>query len=328
MAVTYFLGSRLMRLGIAIEGQEGVTWPEWLALADAVEASGLDGLFRSDHYLSGDGAMGRGALDSWATLAGLANHTQRIRLGTAVSPATFRHPSVLASMVNTVDHISNGRVELGLGAGWYGLEHRTFGFPFPSLGTRMSMFEEQLEIIYRQWTEGEMSFSGEHYTLERCSALPKPVQQPPPILVGGSAKPRTVRAAVRFASEYVYNLPLPPNCREVRTALDRESERHGRDPSSLGLSVMAYNTVVGTSVADLDHKCERIQRELGPGSPDGLVSDDPTYWFAGTPDEIVERLGQLAEAGADRVMLQHLVHSDLETIALIGEEILPRVVDL
>src|SRR5271166_4707574 len=231
-----------MRLCLTIEGQEGVTWPDWIALADAVEANGLDGLFRSDHYLSGDGLVGREALDSWATLAGLAHHTKRIRLGTTVSPATFRHPSVLASMVTTVDHISGGRVELGLGAGWYGLEHKVFGFSFPPVGTRMKIFEEQIEIIHRQWTENDMTFAGNYYTLERCSALPKPVQQPPPIIVGGSGKPRTVKAAVRFGAEYNYNFPVPAECRRLRASLDRECTLHGRDPSTLRLSVIAYNT--------------------------------------------------------------------------------------
>src|SRR5689334_17585970 len=133
-----------------IEGQEDVTWEDWVALAEACESSGLEGLFRSDHYLSGDGRIGRGSLDAWTTLAAIAARTERIRLGTMVSPATFRHPSVLANAALTVDHISGGRAELGLGAGWYELEHQAFGFAFPPLGERMEMLEEQLEIVHRQ----------------------------------------------------------------------------------------------------------------------------------------------------------------------------------
>ena len=169
-----------MRLCLMVEGQEDVTWDQWLALAEATERTGLDGLFRSDHYLSGDGRVGRGSLDAWTTLAGIAAHTSRIRLGTMVSPATFRHPSVLGNSATTVDHISGGRVELGLGAGWYEMEHEAFGFPFPPLGTRMQMLAEQLEIITRQWTEDEFSFAGDALPLDRCPSLPRPVQQPPP----------------------------------------------------------------------------------------------------------------------------------------------------
>jgi F420-dependent oxidoreductase-like protein len=317
-----------MRLNLMIEGQEGVTWQDWIALASAVESSGLDGLYRSDHYLSGDGFTGRAALDAWATLAGLAGLTQRIRLGTMVSPVTFRHPSVLASMVTTVDHISAGRVELGLGAGWYRLEHQVFGFEFPPTGRRMGMFEEQLEIIHALWTTDEVNFSGKQYILERCSLLPKPVQQPPPIIVGGSGKARTVRAAVRFAAEYNCGLRSPGQCRELRSRLDQECFNQGRDPSSLRLSMMVYNTVVGTDHADLAAKLERIRRELGPGTPDGLVSDDPALRFVGTVDEIVERLGDFAEAGVDRVMLQHLLHRDLESIALIGKQVVPHTAEM
>jgi F420-dependent oxidoreductase-like protein len=313
-----------MRLNLMIEGQEGVTWQDWVALASAVESSGLDGLYRSDHYLSGDGFTGRAALDAWATLAGLAGLTRRIRLGTMVSPVTFRHPSVLASMVTTVDHISGGRVELGLGAGWYRLEHQVFGFEFPPTGTRVGMLEEQLEIIHALWTTDEVNFSGKQHILERCSLLPKPVQQPPPIIVGGSGKARTVRAAARFATEYNCGLRSPGQCRELRSRLDQECFNQGRDPSSLRLSMMVYNTVVGTDDADLAAKLERIRREFGPGTPDGLVSDDPALRFVGTVDEIVERLGEFAEAGVDRVLLQHLLHRDLESIALIGEEVVPH----
>jgi hypothetical protein len=181
-----------------IEGQEGVTWDEWLALADACEDAGLEGLFRSDHYTSVFGALDRGSLDAWTTPAGIAAHTERIRLGTMVSPATFRHPSALARAAATVDHISGGRVELGLGAGWYELEHRAHGFEFPEHGERVEIFAEQLEIIHRQWTEEAFDFTGRHYRLEDCRALPKPVQRPrPPLIVGGTARSGTLEPAVR-----------------------------------------------------------------------------------------------------------------------------------
>ena len=192
-----------MRFVLMIEGQEGVSWDDWVALARACEEHGLEGLFRSDHYQSVFDISGRGSLDAWATLAGLAAVTERIRLGTMVSPATFRRPSVLSRMVATVDHISGGRVELGLGAGWNQAEHDAHGFPFPDLDERMELLEEQLEIVHRQWTEDEFSFQGRHYRLERCRAEPKPLQQPhPPIVMGGGAGPRVARLAARWADEY------------------------------------------------------------------------------------------------------------------------------
>src|SRR5712691_2350333 len=161
-----------------IEGQEGITWEEWLAVAAACERHGLEGLFRSDHYDSAVGQAGRGSLDACATLAALAAETSVIRLGTLVSPATFRHPSELAKVAVTADHVSGGRVELGLGAGWYEAEHRAFGFPFPEQSVRLGLLAEQLEIVHRQWTEETFSFEGRHYRLVDCRAEPKPLQQP------------------------------------------------------------------------------------------------------------------------------------------------------
>jgi F420-dependent oxidoreductase-like protein len=191
-----------MRLFLMIEGQEGVTWEQWAAIARTCEESGLDGLFRSDHYAS-TSAYPLPSLDAWATLAALAAVTERIRLGTLVSPATFRHPSVLARAIATVDHVSSGRVDLGLGAGWMELEHRAYGFPFPAMSERLELFAEQLEIVKRQWTEDAFDFEGRHYRLEDCRALPKPLQQPhPPLLVGGRGTRGTVEPAARFADEY------------------------------------------------------------------------------------------------------------------------------
>ena len=192
-----------MRVCLMIEGQEDVTWDQWLALAGACEEHGLEGLFRSDHYESVMGMRERGSLDAWATLAALAARTSRIRLGTLVSPATFRHPSVLAKNVATVDHVSGGRVELGLGAGWHEGEHRAYGFEFPPTPTRMERLAEQLEIVTRSWTEDAFSFQGRHYQVQDLRALPKPVQRPrPTLLVGGGAGPKSLGLAARWADEY------------------------------------------------------------------------------------------------------------------------------
>ena len=176
-----------MRVALMIEGQEGVTWEHWCALADACEEHGIETLFRSDHYISQSNEDGNVAHDAWTTIAALAARTTTLRFGTLVSPATFRLPALLANAAATADHVSGGRIELGLGAGWMEREHRAFGFPFPETPVRLAMFAEQLEIVHRLWTEERVDFHGEHYTLENAPGLPKPVQQPhPPLIVGGS----------------------------------------------------------------------------------------------------------------------------------------------
>src|SRR5437870_9110940 len=176
-----------------IEGQEGVTWEQWVALARACEANGVEALFRSDHYLGFHATDTNGSLDCWTTLAALAAVTSKVRLGSLVSPVTFRHPSVLARAAATVDHVSGGRVELGIGGGWMEPEHRAYGFPFPETNVRMDLLAEQLEIVHRQWTEDGFDFAGRHYTLENSTAFPKPVEQPhPPLIVGGSGRAGTL----------------------------------------------------------------------------------------------------------------------------------------
>jgi alkanesulfonate monooxygenase SsuD/methylene tetrahydromethanopterin reductase-like flavin-dependent oxidoreductase (luciferase family) len=213
-----------VRIGLMLEGQEGIEWPQWVALARAAEDAGLESLFRSDHYR----AIGRGdpagSLDAWTTLAAVATQTSRIRLGTLVSPVTFRPASVLAKSVVTVDHISNGRVELGIGAGWFEAEHLTYGFPFGTQRSRLDELDRQLEEIVRQWTTAD-------------DVWPKPVQQPhPPIIVGGRAKPRTVAAAIRWADEYNTVYPTVEEARERKLILDDAARAAGREP--LRFSVM------------------------------------------------------------------------------------------
>src|SRR5688500_8354775 len=204
-----------------IEGQEGVSWEDWLALAKACEAHGVPGLFRSDHYLSLSGFPERGSLDAWATINALAAVTTTLRLGTLVSPATFRHPSELAKVVATADHVSGGRAELGLGAGWNEPGHRAYGFPFPPLRERMDRLAEQLDIVLGTWTEPSFSFAGEHYALEGLDAQPRPVQAPhPPLLMGGAAGPRSAELAARWADEYNTPVASPEQVRERKARID------------------------------------------------------------------------------------------------------------
>jgi F420-dependent oxidoreductase-like protein len=308
-----------------IEGQQGVTWDGWLALAAACERSGLEGLFRSDLYLGIPADEDDpGSLDAWATLAALAARTERIRLGTMVSPATFRHPSVLAKSATTVDHVSGGRVELGLGAGWYEREHEAYGFPFPALGERMSVFEEQLEIVHRSWTAAPFSFTGRHYRLVDCSAQPAPLQRPhPPLIVGGAARPRSVAAAVRFAQEYNTIYIAPETARERRSILDAACEQAGRDPATLVFSLMT-SVIVGETRDEL-HARARRQMD-GDGSPAAFLRERAGQGaVVGTVDEVVEVLRAYEAAGVERLLAQHLDHDDVELVSLLGERVAPAL---
>lgn len=313
-----------MRVSLMIEGQEDVTWEDWLGLAAACEEHGFEALFRSDHYASVFEVLDRGSLDAWTTLAGLAAVTRRIGLGTLVSPATFRHPSVLAKSAVTVDHISGGRVEVGLGAGWHEVEHRAYGFPFPGPATRMELLGEQLEIVHRQWSddEEEISFEGAHYQLEGVRALPQPVQRPhPPLILGGHGGRRSATLAARWADEYnVYHLG-PEECRGVRAAVAEAWERAGRDPSDLVFSLMT-GCLVGS---DPDQVVALAGEVAGQGEDGKAFLRQNPDWIHGTPEEVVGRLQELQEAGVERVMLQHLLHRDLEMVALLGAEVIPAV---
>jgi alkanesulfonate monooxygenase SsuD/methylene tetrahydromethanopterin reductase-like flavin-dependent oxidoreductase (luciferase family) len=297
-----------------IEGQEGVTWDQWVALARTAEGAGIEALFRSDHYLGIARAdRAGGSLDAWTTLAGLAAITERIHLGTLVSPVTFRPPAVLAKSVVTVDHISNGRVELGIGAGWFEAEHEAYGFPFLTARERVALLRQQLETIVGQWTDDER-------------AQPKPLQKPyPHLIVGGAGKPGTVEPAVRWANEYNTTSASPEVCRERKEAIDRACDRAGRDPATLPLSLMRM-CIVGSDEADLrDHAARYVEIYEPGGSVDELLRRSGGADLIGTVEQVAERLGEYQAAGVTRVMLQHLVHENLEMVELIGRELKPAV---
>ncbi|MGH2858177.1 MAG: TIGR03560 family F420-dependent LLM class oxidoreductase [Solirubrobacteraceae bacterium] len=311
-----------MQLCLMIEGQERVTWPQWLALAQACERHGIPALFRSDHYLNLDGLHPeRGSLDAWGTLCALAAATTTLRLGTMVSPATFRHPSELAKLVTTADHISGGRVELGLGAGWHEREHEAYGFPFADARTRIDVLEEQLQVVLGNWSDAHpFSFRGEHYRLDELDAQPKPVQRPhPPLIMGGSAGPRSVALAARHADEYNTPFPTLADVRARRDAVLRACERAGREP--LPFSIMT-GVVVGADERELRERAARLGERTG--LPD-VVAEPPSGWIVGTADQAVEQLAALREAGVHRVMCQHLLHDDLDAVALIGERLAPAL---
>jgi F420-dependent oxidoreductase-like protein len=314
-----------VRVCLMIEGQEGVTWDDWVRLAALAERHGFDGLFRSDHYTAIIRPQA-GALDAWTTLAGLAPLTERIRLGTLVSPATFRRPSVLARMAITVDHISRGRLDVGMGAGWYEREHLQNGFPFLDAKRRFELFSEQVEIVVRSWTEDEFDHSGANYDLRGQTALPRPVQEPHPHLIfGGTGKPRFAALAARYANE-VNTLGAPNDeLRERKARLVRACADAGREPETLGFSVMT-GCFVGTDRGEvLDRIGSFLAIRGGEVQAEEMLEQRRSSWLAGTVDEVVERIRELEAIGVTRVFLQHLNHSDDEMVALVGEQLLPAL---
>jgi F420-dependent oxidoreductase-like protein len=318
-----------MRICLFIEGQENVTWDQWVALARASEEHGFEGLFRSDHYMSFGHPAEWGTLDAWATLAALASLTGRIHLGTLVSPVTFRHPSELAKSVVTVDHASGGRVELAMGAGWNEAEHRAYGFPFPPTAERIERLEEQVEIVHRLWDRDEVTFEGKHYRLEAVHGLPKPVQEPHPnLIVGGAANARSAALAARWADEYNMNFEAPDVCRGGRERLSAACEAIGRDPASLVMS-LANTVLVGADRRELEARASRLMERRGQtGDIGAYIEGMKEDRIVGTTGEVLDRLAEFADAGVERVMMQHLLHDDLEAVALIGQEIIPAVADL
>ncbi len=313
-----------MQLRIFTEPQQGATYDQLAALARLSEQLGFDAFFRSDHFLvMGDQSDGRpGPTDAWITLAGLARDTTRIRLGTLVTSATFRPPGLLAVSVAEVDAMSGGRVELGLGAGWYEAEHRAYGFDFPPTGERFDRLEEQLAIVTGLWSTpdgSKFSYAGKHYALTDSPAFPKPVQQPVPIIVGGYGAKRTPRLAAAYASEF--NLPFPPldyyatAIGNVKAACDAA----GRDWSSTMTFSVAQVVCCGRDETEIARRARNIGREVDELRQNGA---------AGTPPEVVEKLRAFASAGATRAYLQVLDIDDHDHVRLLADEVLPHLVDV
>ena len=308
-----------MQLRIFTEPQQGADYGRQLAVARAAEELGFDAFFRSDHYLTMGGSGLPGPTDSWVTLAGLARETARIRLGTLVSAGTFRYPGPLAIAVAQVDEMSAGRIELGLGTGWFDTEHRAYGIPFPSLAERFGRLEEQLEIITGLWETPPgktYSFGGSYYTLTESPALPKPVQRPrPPILVGGHGARRTPRLAARFADEYNVVFVSPEETGAAFGRVRDACAAAGRDPASLVYSA-GQTVCCGRTGAEVARRAAAIGQDPAELEATGL---------AGSPAQIVDKLGRFAAIGASRMYLQVLDLHDLDHLELIAAEVMPHV---
>ena len=307
-----------MRFCLSIEIQEGLSYAETLALTQAAEAVGFDAALLAEHYYASSGHLDRMAADAWVFLGALARDTSRIRLGTLVSPVTFRHPSVLAKMAASLDHLSSGRAELGIGAGWLEAEHAAYGFPFPPGPARVDLLEEQLQIITGLWSEAPFSYAGQHYHREECHFTPQPVQRPrlPLLLGGGTASHRLPRLAARYADEYVLGLGNPEQCRATRDRLDTLCAAAGRDPSTLSMALFA-----GVCVAETERAVERTLARLMEGARPHMQNLDT--WVLGTPEQAAERLHAFAAAGVDRLMfsVDHELHREMVT--LLGERVAP-----
>jgi F420-dependent oxidoreductase-like protein len=309
-----------MRLTVFTEPQQGASYDDLLRVARHAENCGFDGFFRSDHYLTMGGDGLPGPTDAWTTLAGLARETSTIRLGTLLTCGTFRLPGPLAITVAQVDAMSGGRVEFGLGAGWFEAEHTAYGVPFPPAGERFGRLTEQLEIITGLWSTpagATYTFRGKHYDLVDSPALPKPAQSPrPPVIVGGKGPRRTPALAARFADEFNVPFALLEQTRRSWDAAAEACVAAGRDPSGLTLSA-AQVLCVGRDEAEVRRRAAAIGREVDELRTNGLC---------GTPAEVVDKIGSFAAAGASRLHLQVLDLSDLDHLDLVAAEVAPQLV--
>ncbi|MFV9426298.1 LLM class F420-dependent oxidoreductase [Microbacterium sp. S1037] len=300
------------------EPQQGFSYDDQLAFARSAEKHGLDGFFRSDHYLRmGEGDPRPGPTDAWTTLAGLARETSRIRLGTLVSSVTYRVPGILAIQVAQVDAMSGGRAELGLGTGWFEREHAAYGIPFPA--KRFDLLEEQLAIVTGLWATPDaetFTFEGEHYRLDEAPALPKPAQERVPVIVGGGGPKRTPALAARYATEFNIGFVAEDVVSEKFAVVRAACEDIDRDPASLKLSV-ALPTIVGADDAEIERRLAAIGQSR--------EQFDNGANIIGTPDEVIEKVGRLRDLGASRVYFQLLDLRDVDHADQIGTDVVPHL---
>ena len=320
-----------MRFALQIEPQQGMSYGDHVAIAKRAEANGLETLFRSDHYASFPGPAGMPTTDAWAVLAGLARDTDRIGLGSLVSPVTFRHPGNFAKLVTTVDEMSGGRLEVGLGAGWNDDEHHQLGLPFPPISERGDMLEEELAVLLGLWGEPDgWSYDGRHIRIAGARFYPKPVDVPgrprlpngaarPRILIGGGGTPRSMRLAARYGDEFNLSSVSPDQAREKFAGLTAACEAIGRDPATVTRSAMV-GTLIGRDEAEFRRRQADLLAVFGPGDDaDEWFETRAQRWILGTRDQAREMVARFADAGAERIMLQDFVPVDLEMVDLMAE---------
>jgi len=321
-----------MRFALMTEPQQGLSYDELLAVARTAEDAGFEAFFRSDHFTSFPGEAHARTTDAWTTLGGLARETSRINLGVLVSPVTFRIPGAFAKVVMTVDEMSGGRVEVGVGAGWNALEHAEHGIPYPDTVERVDMLEEELRILTGLWDEPDgWSFEGDHYQVreaylrprDRSAYAPGASRPRPNLIVGGSGKPRNVRLAAEYADEYNMSQMPPEACRAGFDRLAEACRKAGRDPDSVTRSIMT-GTVVGRNEGELRDRHAELMSEVGssPDEAEAWVEERRDRYIIGTPDQVRQRVREFEEAGAQRVMLQDFIPRDLEHVKVMAETFL------
>jgi len=317
-----------MRFSLMIEPQQGLSYEEQLRIAKLAERSGYETLFRSDHYTSFPGASGKPTTDAWTVVAGLARETSTIRLGVLVSPVTFRHPGTFAKVVTTVDEMSGGRIDVGVGAGWNEQEHRELGLAFPPINERADLMEDELALLHGLWEGPDgWTFEGHQLRVAGGAFRPKPVQQPhPPIIIGGTGSPRSIRMAVRYGTEYNMSSSDPDECAAAYARMDEECRRVGRDPKTLRRSAMV-GVLIGSTAAEVERRAAAQLELVGNGSERAgeWLATRRRRWIAGTPDEARAMVVRFAAAGAERIMLQDMLPRDLEMIELAAAELIGRV---
>jgi alkanesulfonate monooxygenase SsuD/methylene tetrahydromethanopterin reductase-like flavin-dependent oxidoreductase (luciferase family) len=325
-----------MRFALMIEAQQGLSYDDQLAIVRRAEAAGFESFLRSDHYAAFPGASDRPTTDAWAVLAGLARETSRITLGALVSPVTFRHPGNFVKLVTTVDQMSGGRIEVGVGAGWNEQDHEPLGLPFPEIGERADLLEDQLELLHGLWTQPEgWSFDGHQIRVRDGALRPGPVNvvgRPsengrvlPRILTGGGGSPRGFRIAARYADEFNITSSSPDDVRKKEADLDEACRAIGRDPASLTRSAMV-GTLIGRDDAEIDHRAAALLEEFGEDAASGRewLNARRGRWILGTPDEARATVARFADAGIERIMLQDFLPHDLDHIDLMAEALVGK----
>ncbi len=326
-----------MRFALMLESQQGLSYGDHAAIAKRAEANGIETLFRSDHYTSFPGPSGQPTTDAWTVMAGLARDTDRIGLGVLVSPMTFRHPGSFAKVVTTVDEMSGGRIEVGVGAGWNEEEHRQLGLAFPPIKERADLMEDTLAILHGLWGEPDgWSYEGHQVSLEGAQFDPKPVDVPgrprtpiggarPRLLVGGQGSPRTYRLAARYADEFNLSSSGPDLARERFALVDAACEAIGRDPATITHSTMA-GVLIGRTDAEIAARMTAAVEAFGSGEDEQAWLDERLErWITGTPDQAREMVRRFADAGVERIMLQDMLPWDLDMIDVMGEVLVGRV---
>jgi F420-dependent oxidoreductase-like protein len=316
-----------MRFALMTEPQQGLSYDEQLGLARLAERLGVEAFFRSDHYRGFPGPADQPTTDSWTVLAGLARETTKIRLGVLVSPVTFRHPGAFAKVITTVDEMSGGRVEVGVGAGWNDAEHAGLGLAFPDIKQRADLMEDQLAVLHGLWGAPDgWSYRGSQLTVNGAVFWPKPVQRPhPPIIVGGEGSPRSLRLAAQYADEYNISSNPPDICRDINARLDEECRKVGRDPATITRSAMV-GLLIGADEAEVRRRVADQLAVVAAADTDATAwfEERRPRWISGTPDEARAMVARFEAAGVQRIMLQDMLPRDHEMIELAAAQLIGR----